>query len=294
MEYSKCNNCGNPVSPQYNICPHCGTSQNTAQNNSQPILQTRANNNQNQNQNNNPNNTKNIIIIIGGIIIVLLLALLIFLIVKSNIFSNSQDENEKIENVETGQNSAKNNESNDSTTLKHTTSATDKEIQPQAPPTESRQAMVINDADGWTNIRASMSSKAAIVDKVYDGTVFYVTYTNNSKWCKFYWDQTSPSVGYIYKKYIKPVGSSKTPPNQQKAKSHYGKYHIIVGSCHSYSDAYNLSLAVGSADFDHQIIYSSSVNAYRVSAYSSNSKSDAQRMLSTVRYYFADAWLLSE
>lgn len=42
MEYSKCNNCGNPVSPQYNICPHCGTSQNTAQNNSQPILQTRA------------------------------------------------------------------------------------------------------------------------------------------------------------------------------------------------------------------------------------------------------------
>lgn len=30
MEYSKCSNCGNPVSPQYNICPHCGTSQNTA------------------------------------------------------------------------------------------------------------------------------------------------------------------------------------------------------------------------------------------------------------------------
>lgn len=53
-----------------------------------------------------------------------------------------------------------------------------------------------------------MSSKATNVDKVYDGTVFYVTYTGNTKWCKFYQDKTSQSIGYIYKKYIKPGSSS--------------------------------------------------------------------------------------
>ena len=180
-------------------------------------------------------------------------------------------------------------------TEKDTTSTNQNEAEPNVSSESSpRQAMVINDADGWTNVRSAQSSKASIVDKVYDGTVFYVTYINGSKWCKFYWDENSPSVGYIYKKYIKPVGSNKTPPNQAKVKTHYGKYHIIVGSYRNRAEAENLYIAALNANFDPQIIYNSSVNSYRVSAYSSNSKSDANDMLNTVRYHFPNAWISND
>lgn len=159
-----------------------------------------------------------------------------------------------------------------------------------------RQAYIINDADGWTNIRTSPSSKSAIVDKVYEGSIFYISHIPGSKWCEFYWDINGPIVGYIHSKYIKPQGSSKSPPNQYKTSQSAGKFHIIVSAHKTYYDAQIMQRRLNNGDsgFYANIIYSPSQNTYRISVYSSYSKSDAKQQLQYVQDYWPNAWITSE
>ena len=241
-------------------------------------------------QKNNTPNLQKILILVGGAIIILLLIVITYLIATrpTTAVETEKDQTEKAEDsIKTDTTKSEQNDN-----VESISDSNDKEVNTHQK--EQRIAMVINDADGWTNIRSAMSSNASIVDKVYEGTVFYITYTNNSKWCKFYWNETGPSAGYIYKKYIKPVGSTKTPPNQQKVNSSKGKYHIIIGSYHNYNDAYNICYNNPNDLFDLEVVYNSSVNAYRISAYSSYSKADVKNMLETAKYYYPDAWISKE
>lgn len=279
MEHYQCKNCGYQFSQQLEVCPECETSQ----------LEETPNDNQLSKPSNvRKNNDTNILIIILGIITISLISFFIFFILKGYISlnNNSNSEESNLENIPPA-NSTSVDDSIDN--------KTEEAFESQSINDEKRYAMVINDADGWTNIRTAPSSKASIVDKVYDGTVFYVTYINGSKWCKFYWDESgSTAVGYIYAKYIKPVGSTKTPPNQQKVNSSYGCYHVIVGSYHHHSETNTMVNELSYHGYNPQVIYNSTVNAYRVSAYSSFSKTDAKEVLSDIKSYYPNAWLLSE
>ena len=70
----------------------------------------------------------------------------------------------------------------------------------QKPPkkTEKRYPMVINDPDGFTNIRSQTNAQSRIVDQVYEGDVFYVSKIPGSNWRKFYWTEDGSFVGYIH------------------------------------------------------------------------------------------------
>lgn len=63
---------------------------------------------------------------------------------------------------------------------------------------------VINDPDGYTNVRSGQSAKSDIRFQIYDGEVFYYSPTNTN-WYKVYtWSETEPA-GYMYKTRIKPL-----------------------------------------------------------------------------------------
>lgn len=277
MALINCNNCGQKISDKAPKCPKCGAAFHVRQQ-YPPVTH-------NQYEQKSSSSSLKVLLIIGGIIIAILIAILICITIIGG------EEKKEEERVTISR--------QDSVSL----SLQDSLINQSSSTTqgETRQAYVINDADGWTNIRTSPSSKASIVDKVYDGTVFYVTDISGSKWCKFYWDQTSPSVGYIYKKYIKPVGSSKTPPNQPRYRQEEqwddnptGKYHVIVSSHYTYTDAEKMQRKVSNSGFDGEIIYSSQQNTYRVSAYSTYNKSEAKRELGYIKDYYPQAWIAQD
>ena len=286
MTSQYCNNCGQLISNNNGCCPKCGASlsmnnSSTHSLNSQPRTYI-----QNNNQS-SKTNTQKLIIIIGSSIIILLLVLIILLLLIDNNKNIKESSHSKSEQIE-----QKTQVPNDTTSTDETNESQNEEASNDSQePISQRHAMVINDADGWTNIRTSPSSNASIVEKVYDGTVFYVTYINGSKWCEFYWSENGPLVGYIYKKYIKPVGSSKTPPNQAKSNSSYGKYHVIIGS-YNYKD--QAELMVRNCPYYATIIYNQKLKKYRVSAYNSNSKADAENALYDIKGYYDNAWILTE
>ena len=160
-------------------------------------------------QKNNTPNLQKILILVGGAIIILLLIVITYLIATrpTTAVETEKDQTEKAEDsIKTDTTKSEQNDN-----VESISDSNDKEE--NTPQKEQRIAMVINDADGWTNIRTAMSSSATIVDKVYDGTVFYITYTNNSKWCKFYWNETGPSAGYIYKKYLRTISCISSASN---------------------------------------------------------------------------------
>ncbi len=67
------------------------------------------------------------------------------------------------------------------------------------------RAAVINDPDGWTNVRSGQSSNSSIVTKMWEGEVFYVDYTPGRKWVPVRQSQTGPRIGYIYAKLIRLI-----------------------------------------------------------------------------------------
>ena len=69
------------------------------------------------------------------------------------------------------------------------------------------QAAVINDADGWTNVRIKPNMNANIVTKIYDGEQFYFDYVPGINWVKVYRtaDASAQSIGYMHKSRVMPV-----------------------------------------------------------------------------------------
>lgn len=74
-----------------------------------------------------------------------------------------------------------------------------------APPAEAfTLAAVIDDPDGFTNIRSSQSTKAAIVGKVLEGEKF-LTYKQSGQWWRV--RKADGTTGFMFRKYIRVVES---------------------------------------------------------------------------------------
>ena len=179
-------------------------------------------------------------------------------------------------------------ETNDENTEKKETAEVKED--PKAKVEESsRQAMEINDADGWTRVRKEPNDKSKELFKVQAEKKFYVTKIEGSKWCKFYWTEDGEQEGYIHGSYIKPVGSKKAVPNEYKPT---GKYHVIIGSFDDYKNA--------KAKFDKiskwaeaEMFFHKDKKTYRVSIYSSTDKTKAENVKADVRKDgYPDAWIL--
>ena len=71
------------------------------------------------------------------------------------------------------------------------------------------QCAVINDADGWTNVRTQPSMNGAIVTKIYDGERFYFERVPGSNWVKVYRtaDDTQ-SIGFMHGSRVMPVSGA--------------------------------------------------------------------------------------
>ena len=69
---------------------------------------------------------------------------------------------------------------------------------------------VINDKDGYTNVRSGKSIKSKVIDKVVDGQVF-TAYLVNQEWVEiFYEKEAQQKKGYIHKSRIQYIEKAKT------------------------------------------------------------------------------------
>ncbi len=61
------------------------------------------------------------------------------------------------------------------------------------------QCAVINDADGWTNVRTQPDMNGEIVTKIYDGERFYIERIPGSNWVKVYRNaDDTQSIGFMH------------------------------------------------------------------------------------------------
>lgn len=69
------------------------------------------------------------------------------------------------------------------------------------------QAAIINDPDGYTNVRAQPDGKAEVVAKIVDGERFFFDEVPSSKWVKVYRtaDAKAESIGYMHSSRVMPV-----------------------------------------------------------------------------------------
>jgi len=67
---------------------------------------------------------------------------------------------------------------------------------------------IINDPDGYTNVRAAADGKAEIVAKIVDGERFFFDEVPGSNWVKVYRtaDADAECIGYMHSSRVMPVG----------------------------------------------------------------------------------------
>lgn len=82
-------------------------------------------------------------------------------------------------------------------------------------------AAVIDDPDGFVNIRSKPSKGAKIVNKIMKNQVFFYFPVWGTRWCKVYIEDGGPCVGYIYHDRILPYEKC-TPEIKKKIE------HILV------------------------------------------------------------------
>ena len=72
------------------------------------------------------------------------------------------------------------------------------------------QAAVINDADGWTNVRTQPNMNGTVVTKIYDGEQFYFEKVPGINWVKVYRtaDAAAQCIGYMHSSRVRPVSGS--------------------------------------------------------------------------------------
>lgn len=70
------------------------------------------------------------------------------------------------------------------------------------------QMALINDPDGYTNVRVNPDGKAEIVAKIVDGERFFFDEVQGSKWVKVYRtaDADAECIGYMHSSRVMPVG----------------------------------------------------------------------------------------
>jgi uncharacterized protein YgiM (DUF1202 family) len=76
---------------------------------------------------------------------------------------------------------------------------------------------IVNDPDGYTNVRAAASTKSSIVDRMDDGDLLYYTPMTNG-WSKVYLYRNSKFIGYMHTSRIKRIDISKMsdPPTDDE------------------------------------------------------------------------------
>lgn len=68
------------------------------------------------------------------------------------------------------------------------------------------KAAIINDPDGYTNVRSAPNSNSDIVKKIYDGEVFYYEPSPDAKWVIIYKDEDATiPIGYMSSSRIKTL-----------------------------------------------------------------------------------------
>lgn len=87
----------------------------------------------------------------------------------------------------------------------------------QYEPTYPLEAAIIQDADGYTNVRADENGRSAIVDKVHTNEVFLFdteAYNQQQEWIRVDVQESRFSlalpIGYMHRSRIRPVGSLPT------------------------------------------------------------------------------------
>lgn len=75
------------------------------------------------------------------------------------------------------------------------------------PASAGHPSAVINDPDGFTNVREGQNGQSKIVGKIYNGDVFYYEKTS-SDWWEVYLKDDNNMMGYMHKSRIKDVDSS--------------------------------------------------------------------------------------
>ena len=209
--------------------------------------------------------------------------------VQINIVDDSQKavaDEEVVDEEEVDEVSTPDEADDDSSEKKETE---EKKEESKATAEEKREAMEINDADGWTRVRKEPNEKSKELFKVQAEKKFYVTKIEGSKWCKFYWTEDGEQEGYIHGSYIKPVGSKKATPNEYKPT---GKYHVIIGSFEDYKNAKEKFDQVGKWA-EAEMFYHKDKKTYRVSIYSSTDKTKAENVKADVKKDgYPDAWIL--
>lgn len=81
-----------------------------------------------------------------------------------------------------------------------------KDIAIPSPSKAAHQVAVINDPDGYTNVRAKPNVKANIVAKIVDGERFFFDVVPGSNWVKVYRTADAPQyIGYMHNSRVKPI-----------------------------------------------------------------------------------------
>lgn len=62
---------------------------------------------------------------------------------------------------------------------------------------------IINDPDGYVNIREKSNVKSKVVRQIKENELFYFTPLPNTEWYPVYLDENEPSIGYIHQSRIK-------------------------------------------------------------------------------------------
>lgn len=96
-------------------------------------------------------------------------------------------------------------------------------------PAAKTQTAVINDKDGWTNVRNAPNMEGTIIDRIYEDEIFEVTPNLNENW----WVVKTPNSieGYMHKSKIKILNQKNTDTlvkNANNAVPPNGKYTYSV------------------------------------------------------------------
>lgn len=87
----------------------------------------------------------------------------------------------------------------------------EEKTEPEEPSVKAiHKAALINDPDGWTNVRSMPDGEAEIVAKIVDGEEFYFDEVPGSNWVKVYRsaDASADCIGYMHSSRVMPVGGS--------------------------------------------------------------------------------------
>ena len=73
-------------------------------------------------------------------------------------------------------------------------------------PSSYKRIAMINDPDGYVNIREKPNANSKIVRKIREGEMFYFTPISKAEWYPVYLKEAPPCIGYIHKSRIKTFG----------------------------------------------------------------------------------------